>query len=220
MVLRQSMDTMIINIVENDTIAIYGKTLPQKLGKEERHLTRPTKSLTRSAKANIQIHYQEKVGKKTSENTLPRTRRQKTTEKYITKNTEKKDKLPKTRGQKKKQRKNTLPRTRGHKPTEIHYQEHEGKNQQKIHYQKHTKNNSNREIHYQEHEGWNGGDGVHVNERQGLRKVPLPRSHEEEARAGEDAAVETPEGGEGDEDGHDPVQHSKGSAGKGLWVVL
>lgn len=50
--------------------------------------------------------------------------------------------------------------------------------------------------------------------------MPLPSAHEEEARAGEDAAVETSEGRESDEDGHDPVQHSKGSASKGLEVFI
>lgn len=48
--------------------------------------------------------------------------------------------------------------------------------------------------------------------------MSFPGAHEEKARASEDATVETTEGGEGDENGHDPVQDSKGAAGKGLRV--
>lgn len=73
----------------------------------------------------MKIHYQEHGGKKQ--------------QKYITKNTEKKDKSPKIQGQK--------------NNGKIHCQEKGGKKTTEKYIYKNTRAKTNRKIHYQEHEG-------------------------------------------------------------------
>lgn len=69
---------------------------------------------------------------------------------------------------------------------------------------------------HQEDKSGNGRVAIDANKGESLGQMSLASTHKEEPGAGEDASVETPEGGERHEDGHHVDHHSQNTASERL----